>query len=242
MRSLVVTSALLALCAASALGEDLPSFLKAATAAARPNAPLRADGTLVTTSPDGTERDQIAIVRRPNGDVYLELHNAGVRALLLANTETALLVPAAGKSSGPFALDTSFGTSEFTREDLRPFSETYYRSPTIVDRNEGEVTVSLTPAPSQYALEVITFDSERKVPLVVKNYKDTISNLVKMRRSRNFTSAGGTWLPSEVAMENFPLRVISTLTLTWKPSEDVPALFDPAALGKPSPLTWPPAQ
>jgi hypothetical protein len=241
MRSLVVTSALLVVCAAPAFGEDLPTFLKAATAAARPNVPLRADGTLVTTSPDGTQRDQIAIVRRPNGDVYLELHNTGARALLLGNGETALLVPASGKSSGAFALDTNFGTSEFSREDLRPFSEMNYRSPTIVDRNEGEVTVSLTPAPSQYALQVITFDTERKVPLVIKNYKDTISNLVKMRRARNFTSAGGTWLPSEVAMENFPLRAVSTVTLSWQPTDDMPALFDPASLNKPSPLTWPSA-
>jgi hypothetical protein len=188
-------------------------------------------------------RDQIAIVRRPNGDLYVELREAGTRALLLADGDKALLVPAKGKRSEPFALDASLGGSEFTREDLRPFNVQNYQSPTIVDRRNGEVTVSLTPnAGSQYSLQVITFDSERKVPLIVKNYKETISNLVKMRRSRNFTSAGGTWVPSEIAMENFPLRSNSALTLSWRQTEDVPTLFDPAALDKPSPLTWPAQQ
>src|SRR4030095_17045750 len=113
------------------------------------------------------------------------------------------------------------GGSEFTREDLRPFNVQNYQSPTIVDRRNGEVTVSLTPnAGAQSSLQVITFDSERKVPLIVKNYKDTISNLVKMRRSRNFTAAGGTWVPSEVAMENFPLRAVSTPTLTSHPTAE----------------------
>src|SRR4030095_921317 len=120
------------------------------------------------------------------------------------------------------------GGSEFTREDLRPFNVQNYQSPTIVDRRNGEVTVSLTPnAGAQSSLQVITFDSERKVPLIVKNYKETISNLVKMRRSRNFTSAGGTWVPSEIAMENFPLRSNSALTLSLRHTEDVPTLFDP---------------
>jgi hypothetical protein len=240
MRAPIVVALVLSLAAAPAVGEDLPTFLKAASAAARPTAALRADGTLVTTSPDGTVRDQIAIVRRPNGDLYVELREAGTRALLLADGDKALLVPAKGKRSEPFALDASLGGSEFTREDLRPFNVQNYQSPTIVDRRNGEVTVSLTPnAGSQYSLQVITFDSERKVPLIVKNYKETISNLVKMRRSRNFTSAGGTWVPSEIAMENFPLRSNSALTLSWRQTEDVPTLFDPAALDKPSPLTWP---
>ena len=47
-----------------------------------------------------------------------------------------------------------------------------------------------------------------------------------------------TWLPGEIVMENFPLRSTSTMTLTWKPTEDVPGLFEPASLGKSSPLKW----
>lgn len=242
MRTPVVVLAALLAALTPAAAEDLPTFLKAATAAARPNVPLRADGALVTTSPDGTARDQIAIVRRPNGDLYVELHGSGARALLLGDGSKALLVPASGKSAETFALDAPLGTSEFSGEDLRPFSADAYRSPSIVDRNGDELTVSLTPQrASQYALQVITFDGPKKVPVVVKNYKDTVSNLVKMRRTRGFTSLGGTFVPAEVTMENFPMRSTSTVTLQWKAVEDQPALFDPASLGKPSAITWPDA-
>ena len=240
MQAFAVAFVVLLAAVTPAAAEDLSAFLTAATAAAKPTAPLRADGELVTTSSDGTVRDQIAILRRPNGDVYIELRDSGVRALLLGDGKTALLVSGKGKSPATFALDTPLDGSEFTREDLRPFSAAYYRSPIIVDRNPGELTVSLTPSPpSQYALQVVTFDGDRKAPLVVKNYKDTVSNLVKVRRSTRHTSVGDGWQPGEITMENFPMRSTSTLTLRWQPTEDVPALFDPAALGKPSTLTWP---
>lgn len=237
MKPLVTALALLAATGTGA--EDLTAFLKAATAAARPTAPLRADGEVVTVSPDGTVRDQLAVLRRPNGDMYLELRKAGVRALVLADGKTALIVPSKGGSPEPFALDAELAGSEFTREDLRPFDAELYRSPAIADSSSEDMTVSLTPAQSQYALQVITFDRAKKVPLVVKNYKDTASNLVKMRRNTGWVSVGGIWLPTDVSMENFPMRVTSTATLHWQATDDVPALFDPAALGKPSTLVWP---
>ena len=62
LSSVAVTLTALCVVAAPAAAEDLPTFLKAATASARPDAPVRADGTLVTTSPDGSRSDQIAIV------------------------------------------------------------------------------------------------------------------------------------------------------------------------------------
>jgi hypothetical protein len=242
MRIFVVVLASLVITATAALAEDLSAFLTAASAAARPTAPVRADGELVTTSPDGSAHDQIAIVRRPNGDVYVELRTTGIRALLPGDGSTALLVPGTGKRSAPFAPDASLGDSEFTREDLRPFTAAAYRSPTIVDRGSDDITVSLTPEASQYLLQVITFDSAKKVALAVKNYEDKISNLVKMRRERGFTSVGDTWLPAEISMENFPLRATSTMTLRWQPIDDQAALFDPATLSKPSTLTWPASQ
>jgi outer membrane lipoprotein-sorting protein len=239
MRTIVAAVAVLAIAATAPAAEDLHTFLAAATAATRPSAPVRADGTLTTTAPDGTVKDRIAILYRPNGDVYVELKDAGTRALLLGDGTTALLVARKGASGQAFALDGGLDTSEFTREDLRPFDLAQVTSPTIVDRREGEVTVSVTPKPSQYTLQVITFDTDKKVPLLVKDYKDTISNLVKMRRSRGFAPAAGTWLPSEIVMENFPMRATSTMALQWKPTDDLPALFDPAGMAKPSALTWP---
>jgi hypothetical protein len=233
--------ALLALVAAApaVAADDLLTFLIAATAAERPSQPMRADGELLTTTPDSSTRDQIAIVRNPHGDVYVELRTAGIRALIPADGNAARVVLGKGKSSEAFALDAPLGDSEFTREDLELFRTEAFRSPTIVDRGADDVTVSLTPITSQYVLQVITFDGDKHVPLTVKNYKEKISNLVKMRRDRTLTAGGGTWLPAEVSMEDFPLRTTSTMTLRWQPAADAAALFDPAALNKPSVLTWP---
>ncbi len=237
MKSFLTALALLT--ATTAAAEDLSTFLKAATQATRSSGPLRGTGELVTTSPDGSARDQLTVVRRPNGDMYLELRNAGVRALVLADGKTALIVSSKGGSPGPFAKDAPFAGSEFTREDLPPFDVDRIRTPAIADSSSDQLTVGLTPVDSQYAYQVITFDRQKKVALVVKDYKDTANNLIKMRRNAGLVSVAGIWLPTEISMENFPMRVTSTATLRWEPTEDTPALFDPAGLGKPSTLTWP---
>ena len=65
-----------------------------------------------------------------------------------------------------------------------PFDAGRYGSPTIVDRSPAETTVSLDPHGSQYSLVVITFDREKQVPVKVMSYKDTYSNLLRMRREQ----------------------------------------------------------
>ena len=224
LRLALLCSTLVAVTAAR--GDDLGALLTAASAASKPSAPIRGTGELVTTSPELTTKQQITIVQRPNGDLYFELQPSGTRALLRVNGD-ALLSPAAGKAAVPFALDAGLGGSELSREDLMPFSVARFGSPTVVDRNGTETTVSLDPRkPSQYSLEVITFDREKQAPVKVMVYKDTLSNLLKMRRDSGFVQVAGRWLPTTVTMENFSLRSTSTLTLTWAETADAPALFD----------------
>jgi hypothetical protein len=207
-------------------GDDLAAFLTAAGEATKPSASIRATGELVTTSPDGTTTQQIAIVQRPSGDLYFALQPSGARALLPVNG-AALLSPASGQAAAPFGLDAALGGSEFSREDLTPFGLARFGSPTVVDRNDSEITVSLDPhKPSQYSLEVITFDRDKRAPVKVMVYKETLSNLLKMRRDSGFVQVAGRWLPTTVAMENFPLRTTSTLTLRWAEAPDNAALFD----------------
>ncbi|MEO8603932.1 MAG: hypothetical protein ABI629_15260 [bacterium] len=211
--------------AAAASADDLATFLAAAGDATKPSAPIRATGSLVTTSPDGTTTQQITIVQRPSGDLYFALTPSGVRARLSASGD-ARLSPASGKPAAPFALDASLGGSEFSREDLLPFSPTRFGSPAIVDRNGSDTTVSLDPhKPSQYSLAVITFEREKHAPVKVMLYKDTLSHLLKMRKDSGFVQVAGRWLPTTVTMENFPMRTTSTLTLTWAETPDDAALW-----------------
>ena len=235
-RPLCVVALLLVVPVAPARGEDLAAFLAGATGAARPSVIVRGAGELVTTSAEGTVRHRIAIEQRPAGDLYLEVGSPGARALL-PPTGAALL--AAGGSPVPFPLDAALVGSEFSREDLQPFDAGRFGSPTIVDRGEDDTTVSLDPRDSQYSLEVITFDRERRVPLKVMSYKDTLSNLLKMRRESGHVSVGGRWLPTEITIENFPLKSTSTMTLTWTAVDDQAPRFDPKAFASAPPLLTP---
>ena len=221
-----VIALLIATAVAPARGEDLATFLAGATAAAHPSATVRGDGELVTTSPDGTSRARVVVLQRPSGDLYVEVQPPDAQALLLANG-TALLSARPGAAPVPFANDAALAGSEFSREDLEPFDAGRYGSPTIVDRSPAQTTVSLDPHDSQYSLVVVTFDREKQVPVKVMSYKDTLSHLLRMRRENGHQQVGGRWLPTEISIENFPLKVISTLTLKWTAVDDQPTRFDP---------------
>jgi len=221
-----VVALVLAIIAGPARGEDLAALLAGATAAAHPSATVRGDGELVTTSPDGSVRARVAVLQRANGDVYVEVQPPGARALIPVGGN-ALLSEKAGAAPAAFPNDGALAASEFTREDLQPFDAGRYGSPTIVDRSPAETTVSLDPHGSQYSLVVITFDREKQVPVKVMSYKDTYSHLLRMRREQGHVQVAGRWLPTEIAIENFPLNVTSTLTVKWTAAADQPERFDP---------------
>ncbi len=222
--------------------QDLASFLRTATEAARPAVALRADGELVVTSPGQTARNAVIVLLRPPDDLYIELRQAGVKVLLSAGGAKAYIVRKGDTAPGPFAPEAPLADSDFTREDLQPFDATRYLSPSIVDRNAGQLTVQLDPEPSQYSLVVITFDREKAVPVKTLYYRDTTSNLVKMRRDGDHVAVGGRWLPGVITMEHFQLRTQSTLRLAWREEPALPAaLFQPTALAQPSGLEWPDA-
>jgi len=231
-----VVAILLAVVAAPARGEDLAALLAAATSAARPSTTVRGEGELVSVSPEGTVRHRIAIAQRPAGDLYVEVQSPVARALL-PTSGAALL--AAGAAPAPFPADAALAASEFSREDLQPFDAGRFGSPTIVDRGADDTTVSLDPRDSQYSLQVITFDREKRVPIKVMSYKDTLSNLLKMRRESGHVLVGGRWLPTEITIENFPLKTTSTLTLQWTTVDEQAARFDPKTFASAPPLLAP---
>lgn len=226
-RSSRAVALLVALVASAARGEDLATLLAAATSGARPTATVRGDGELVTTSPDGSTRQRIAVLQRANGDLAIEVQPGDVRALIPAAGPA--LIAADGGAAGPFAADAPLAGGELTREDLQPFDAARFSSPTIVDRGSAGTTVQLDPKDSQYTLVVVTFAPDTRVPVKVMSYKDTLSNLLRMRRERGHIQVAGRWLPTEVISENFPLKVTTTLTLQWKTAPDQAQWFDAKA-------------
>jgi len=89
-------------------------------------------------------------------------------------------------------------------------------------------------------LLVHTIDRERDVILQTKYYRDSISNLVKIRRDDEFAQVGGRWRPATIAVQSFREPTSTRLSLAWREAPDAPAaLFTPAGLRAPSPLRWP---
>ncbi len=217
---------------------DLQQFLRGAEEAAQATVGLRGDGEVEVASPEATRRDQVALLVRPPADTFIELRQEAIKAVLLGND--AFRVKAGEAKPEKFPLDASLDASDFTREDLEPFRLSHYRDARISDDSGTEVMVTLFPKDSQYSLVVITFDRQKKVPLKIQYYRDTVSNLVKMQRDGDYALVGKTWRPASMTMENFKLRTHTTLSVRWREETSPrPELFDPNALGKPSVTLWP---
>jgi hypothetical protein len=222
--------------------DRLDDALTAVVEAERATAPLRADGELIVASPDETKRYPLVLLMRPSADangsdLYLELGSGGGKVLILRDGAQAFQLTNAVQKATPMAKDATVAGSEFAREDLTPLHRSAFGDRRISDEGAGKLTVSIVPKESPYSLLVITIDTERTVPLKTLYYRETISNLVKMRRDSDHVLVGRKWLPTTVTMEDFKLRTLSTLRLKWAQDPPIaPELFDPAFLAKPSGL------
>jgi hypothetical protein len=219
---------------------DLGDFLHGAEAAAQVTVPLRAEGQFEVASPEATRHDEIALMMRPPTDTFIELHREGVKVVLLG--DGAFRVKGRASKAESFPPDASLDDSDFTREDLEPFRVSHYKDARISDDSATQLTVTLFPTDSQYSLVVITFDRQKRVPLKILYYRDTVSNLVKMQRDSDYVLVGDKWKPTTISMETFKLRTHSAMNVRWMPQSNLPAgLFDPASLTQSSLTLWPTA-
>ncbi len=242
MRAIVIIAGLLALgCRLAWAGTDnLQDFLQSAEQAAQVSSAVRADGKFEVTSRDGARRDDVALIMRPPSDMYVALRHEGIRALLLNGTGQAERIDTPDGKVVSFPLDARFADSDFTREDLVPFRSASYRQPWIADETASDVTITLFPTTPQYSLVVMTFDRGKRVPLKTLYYRDTTSNLVKMRRDDGYVLVGQKWLPTMISMETFKLHTQTTFSVRWTQDPHVPSeLFDPGVLSRPSGMLWP---
>jgi hypothetical protein len=220
--------------------ESLQQFLRSAEETAQLTAALRGDGTFDVNSGSGKRSDQVVMLIRPVADTYIELRQEGTKALLPGNAEQAYRLPKGASKAEPFPPEAPFADSDFTREDLEPFRTARYQDARISDETGAEVTVTLFPGTSQYSLVVITFDREKKVPVKTLYYRDTLNNLVKIRRDEGHVLVGRKWMPTTITMESFKLRTKTAFKLGWSQSPTFPPeLFDPLFLPRPSGILWP---
>jgi hypothetical protein len=222
-----------------ALAEDLSEFLNAATAANRPDVPLRADGEITVRSPEATVQDRIILIVQTNGDVYLETQRGGVKGLLKPADNEVYVRQGKDSREKKVALEDALPGTDFAWEDLRPFDVASWGFPVIIDKSPHDVTVQLTPKTRQYILVVSTFDREKRVPIKTLYYVEKASNLVKMRTDEDFVEVAGQWLPSKITMKTFASRSETTLALKWRKAADLPeSLFLSGSLERDSGLRF----
>ncbi|MBI1817377.1 MAG: outer membrane lipoprotein-sorting protein [Deltaproteobacteria bacterium] len=240
MRSWVIgATAIATLVASRVAAQDtgrLPALLRAVEEESRVTALVRADGELTVASPEETHRFPAILIYRPGTvgtDLYVELGNDGGKALILNDGTQAFRLAKGATQAQPFPADATLADSEFAREDLQPLRIANFADTRISDEGAGRMTVSIAPKASPYCLLVVTFDTERNIPLKVMYYQQTPNNLVKMQRNSDQVLVGRKWLPTTVTMEDFKMRTMSTLTLKWsQPPSVSPERFDPALLAK----------
>jgi len=168
---------------------------------------------------------------------YLETRT-GLRALL-APGKVVVVRDGRVRRAAP---DAAIEGTDILLQDLEPFGIGTLAVPQVSDEGPTGIVVTGAPTPpSAYVLVVHTIDPERAVIEKTKYYRDEITNLVKMGRNDDFTQVGGRWRPGTMAVERFrPESRTTTLRLAWKEAPDTPpALFTPAGLRAPSPITWP---
>lgn len=242
MRTTTIVAALLMLTAAAARAdtESLDQFLHSVEETAQLAAALRGDGEFTVTTGSGTRRDQVVMLLRPVAETYIEMRQEAIKALLTGSGDQAYRFTKGAARAEPFPPDAAFADSDFTREDLEPFRTARYKGARISDETGAELTVTLFPSTSQYSLVVMTFDREKKVPVKILYYRDTLNNLVKMRQDSGHVLVGRKWMPTTITMESFKLRTQSSFKLTWSQNPAFPPeLFDSVFLPRPSGIVWP---
>ena len=239
VHAMVVLGIAVLICRAAYADIDgLTQFLRGVEAAAHVTVALRGDGEFEVQTPEATRRDQVAMIVRPPADVFLALRQEGIKALLLGNDGHLLKTGAA--TAGRFPASATFAESDFTREDLEPFRLSRFKDWRISDESDTQLTVMLSPQDSQYSLIMITFEREKKVPLKTLYYRETLNNLVKIRRDGAFVFVAHRWMPGRTSMETFKLHSQTTFTMRWTEDSTFPSeLFDPAALPHAG-IAWPP--
>ncbi len=212
--------------------EDWRDLLAAVARNAGASTPARAD--VQVKRGDGTPAAAVMLVRRHV--VYLETR-AGLRALIRPGKVVVLKAGRVERAPVGAPLD---GT-DLLLEDLVPFTVRRLAVPQVSDDGPAGVVVTGAPTPpSAYVLLVFTADPEHRAIVRTKYYRDTITNLVKMRRDGTFIDVGGHWRPGVVDVEQFRPPSTTQLTLAWRPDPTLPAtVFSLKGLRQPSPVTWP---
>lgn len=209
---------------------DVRELLRPVASNARAPKALRADGQITR---EGAAPVDVVLLAR--GDrIYLQT-STGTRALIR---------PGRAVVAGPDGLtratpETPLPGTDLLLFDLAPFTAGDFAMPQVSDDGPAGIVVTGAPArPSAYVLLVETIDPDHHLVVRTKYYRETVTNMVKMRRDFDPVEIGDRWRPTRITVEAFRPPNTTTLTLTWREApETPPAAFTLQGLRAPSVVT-----
>ncbi|HEY2775240.1 MAG TPA: hypothetical protein VGK20_14425 [Candidatus Binatia bacterium] len=215
-RAAVAALALATAVPAPAHAGDLAAFLERAEKMSTVNEKVEADITIKDAA-GATSKAHVTIDPAGGGTVTFEKPDVGWKSETPLGWKDGKGVTRSGGSSIKVGVDDPLAGTDLRGIDFFPFWKTDYSRAMTSDENTLEQTVSLygdTGRP--YALYVITFDKAKLVPHMVKYYRDTFNNLVRIRTDKDWVMVGSRPRPTEVLIKDFTTGSLHQYSFAWK--------------------------
>ena len=208
---------------APAQAGDLAAFLERAERMSAANEKVEADVTI--RDADGTtRRAHLVIDPAGAGTAVFEEADVGWKSETPLSWKDGKAVAKTGASSAKIGIDDPWAGSDLRGIDFFPFWKTDYSRALTSDENTLEQTVSLFADPGRpYALYVVTFDKTMLVPHMIKFYKDTFNNLVRIRTDKDWVMIGSRPRPTKMLIQDYAAHSMRMYTFEWRLAGAAPA-------------------
>ena len=195
---------------------DLAAFLDRAERMATINEKVEAEVTIRES--DGTTRKaHVEIDPAGGGTTIFQQADLGWKSETPLAWKDGKAVVKTGAASTRIGINDPLAASDLRGIDFFPFWKTDYGKAFTSDENTLEQTVSLFADPGRpYSLYVITFDKAKLMPRMIKFYKDTFNNLVRIRTDKDWVMVGSRPRPTQILVKDFAANSLRTYSFEWK--------------------------
>jgi len=208
---------------------DLAAFLERAERMATVNEKVEAEVT-IRESDGSTRKAHVEIDPAGGGTTVFEQADIGWKSETPLGWKDGKAVVKTGAASTKLGVDDPLATSDLRGIDFFPFWKTDYGKAFTSDENTLEQTVSLFADPGRpYSLYVITFDKAKLMPRMIKFYKDSFNNLVRIRTDKDWVMVGSRPRPTQILIKDFAGNTLRTYAFEWKLAGAAAPVPTPAA-------------
>lgn len=195
---------------------DLAAYLERAERMNTVNEKVEADVTIKDAS-GATRKAHVILDPAGGGTAIYEQTDIGWKSETPLAWKEGKAVVKTGAASTKIGVDDPLASSDLRGIDFFPFWKTDYGKAFTSDENTLEQTISLYADTGRpYVLYVITFDKAKMVPIMIKYYRDSFNNLVRIRTDKDWVMVGSRPRPSQILIKDFAGNSLRTYRFAWK--------------------------